>query len=301
MFVASVHQSASTLLSLPDSKAHNQEQRTALEEYAAIVPAHAPEKEFVEQERHMAYVKHTVLSKVMYDADTAIITLDGRLDCESGQFAFLWLPGIGEKPFSIAESEPFTFIIKKRGKISQVLVGMAAGATVYVRGVYGAPVALPQVEEALLIAGGTGVAVLPAMARKLAGQGTRLRILIGTSSKAPAGVPALMEDTLAQYGSFTCIPDDGKPARVLDYLETEVDIKPGTACFVVGPEKFMARAGKTLLASGIAPGNIQMSMEKMTLCGIGMCGACACGERLTCRYGTFVPYDYLLKEAPEFL
>ena len=42
-------------------------------------------------------------------------------------------------------------------------------------------------------------------------------------------------------------------------------------------------------------------MERMTLCGIGMCGECACGDRLTCRWGTFMRYDYLKQEASELL
>lgn len=288
VFVSSVKQTAATLLSHAGIR-------------GAKTTDYEPEKDMVRTERSMAYTSHTVLSKVMYDDSTAVITLDGRMDCESGQFAFLWLPGIGEKPFSIAESEPFTFIIKRRGKVSSALVALEAGDTVYVRGVYGAPVEIPRVDDALLIAGGTGVAVLPAMTRQLAARGTRIRILTGTTSTVPEGTPALMEETLSRYGEFTCIPDDGVPARVLEHMEKHVEIAPDTEAFIIGPEKFMARAARLMLARGIGAEHIHLSMEKLTLCGIGMCGACVCGEKLTCRYGTFMTYDYLLKEAPEFL
>ncbi|AEC02248.1 dihydroorotate dehydrogenase [Parasphaerochaeta coccoides] len=294
MFVSSVRQTATTVLAGKQSAHQSTNQSTPPVQ-------HMPEKDMVRQERGMAYVRHIVLSKVMYDEATAVITLDGHLECQSGQFTFLWLPGIGEKPFSVAESEPFTFIIKVRGKVSAALVALESGDSVYVRGVYGASLTIPRTDDALLIAGGTGVAVLPDMTRRLAQQGTRIRILTGTTSTVSKGTPALLEAELSQYGEFTCVPDDGVPARVLDYVEKHVETSVPTEVFIIGPEKFMARAARLMLSRGIGAEHIHLSMEKLTLCGIGMCGACVCGERLTCQYGTFMTYDYLLKEMPEFL
>jgi len=63
----------------------------------------------------------------------------------------------------------------------------------------------------------------------------------------------------------------------------------------------MAIASRKLLGRNIAEENLYLSMERMTLCGIGMCGECACGDRLTCRWGTFMRYDYLKQEASELL
>ncbi|MGD9926671.1 MAG: dihydroorotate dehydrogenase, partial [Sphaerochaeta sp.] len=53
---------------------------------------------YIINHRQMAYVKHQVLKSEQYGKDTRIITLDGTLDCKAGQFAFLWIPTIGEKP-----------------------------------------------------------------------------------------------------------------------------------------------------------------------------------------------------------
>ncbi|HKL59197.1 MAG TPA: dihydroorotate dehydrogenase, partial [Sphaerochaeta sp.] len=73
------------------------------------------------------------------------------------------------------------------------------------------------------------------------------------------------------------------------------------ACYLVGPEKFMEIAAKKLIGRGIREDLLYLSMEKLTLCGIGMCGECACGDRLTCRWGTFMQYDYLALHAPEMV
>jgi dihydroorotate dehydrogenase (NAD+) catalytic subunit len=253
---------------------------------------------FLIGERQMAYSKHLVTDFKQYGKDTVIIELDGRLDCKAGQFAFLWLPMVGEKPFSVAHNEPLTFIIKKRGPFSEALCNLRVGSELYVRGLYGARLENRPSRQALLIAGGTGVAVLPSLAQQLKEQGTHMTILIGTSEEV-AG-KALLEDELAAFGSFTCIADAGRPGRVLDLLDT-IELDPQTSCYLVGPEIFMAIASRKLLGRNIAEENLYLSMERMTLCGIGMCGECACGDRLTCRWGTFMRYDYLKQEASELL
>jgi dihydroorotate dehydrogenase (NAD+) catalytic subunit len=246
----------------------------------------------------MAYEKHQVLKSEQYGKDTRIITLDGTLDCKAGQFAFLWIPTIGEKPFSVAHNDPLTFIVKNRGPFSAELCALQAGDDVYVRGLYGAQLNNEKTKKALLLGGGTGVAVLPSLADQLQGQGTEMSILVGTSESVEG--KALLEEDLSSYGSFTCIADDGRPGRVLDLLDT-IPLDEEQACYLVGPEVFMAIACRKLLARGIKEHNLYLSMERTTLCGVGMCGECACGDRLTCRWGTFMQYDYLAKEAPELI
>lgn len=253
---------------------------------------------FLIGERQMAYRRHSVQDIRQYGASTAIITLDGALDCKAGQFAFLWLPQVGEKPFSVAHNEPLTFIVKERGPFSKALCSLKIGDELYVRGLYGAELENTRTDRALLIGGGTGVAVLPSLAQKLKEQGTAMTILIGTSESFDG--KALLEDELSGYGSFSCIADDGRPGRVLDSLDT-LALAGDEAAYLVGPEIFMAIAARKLLARGIRKELLYLSMERMTLCGIGMCGECACGDRLTCRWGTFMDWEYLEREAPDLV
>lgn len=253
---------------------------------------------FVAKERQMAYEKHTVTSVEQHGSATAIITLDGSLDCKAGEFAFLWIPQVGEKPFSVALNNPLTFVVKDRGPFSEALCNLKAGDTLYVRGLYGAEIENEATKHALLLGGGTGVAVLPSLAKKLHGQGSELTILVG-SSEEPSETP-LLGEVLSAYGSFECVYDAGKPGRVLELLE-RIPLEADQAAYLVGPEIFMALAAEELLKRGIPEDRIFLSMELMTLCGIGMCGECACGDRLTCRWGTFMPYEYIAREAPELL
>lgn len=285
-----------------DQKAWPEYLAAVKQEAEAILSGDNPTEEqstsYIIKDRQMAYEKHHVVKSEQYGKDTRVITLDGTLDCKAGQFAFLWIPTIGEKPFSVAHNDPLTFIVKNRGPFSAELCALKAGDDVYVRGLYGAQLNNELTKKALLLGGGTGVAVLPSLADQLQGQGTEMSILVGTSESVEG--KALLEEDLSSYGSFTCIADDGRPGRVLDLLDS-IPLDEEQACYLVGPEVFMAIACRKLLARGIKEHNLYLSMERTTLCGIGMCGECACGDRLTCRWGTFMQYDYLAKEAPELI
>ena len=63
----------------------------------------------------------------------------------------------------------------------------------------------------------------------------------------------------------------------------------------------MAIAATRLIKEGAAKSDIYLSLERSTLCGIGMCGECVCGDRLTCQWGTFQKYEYIKENAPELL
>ena len=67
---------------------------------------------FLIAERQMAYSEHTVTEVEQYAKDTVIISLDGCPSLQGGEYAFLWMPGLGEKPFSVAHNDPLTFIVK---------------------------------------------------------------------------------------------------------------------------------------------------------------------------------------------
>jgi len=247
----------------------------------------------------MKYQPFTITKKIEHTEDISIFYLDGSMKCGPGEYAFIWIPGVGEKPFSIAEQNPLTFIVKRRGHFTHELLSRSAGDVLYVRGVYGAEVKIPEKCRAVLAAGGTGIAVLPSLAEKLSQKNIGMDIYYGTSSDDER--QPLLKEKLSEYGSFSAVPDAGTPGRVLDVLaKSEMDLSDA-ACFFVGPELFMSKAVKIAVDRGADKSAVMLSMERPSLCGIGMCGECACGDRLTCQYGTFVSYEFLENNAPELL
>lgn len=257
---------------------------------------------FIRTDNRMEYTKHTVLSVVEHTKDMLIITLSGKLNCKSGEFAFLFIPGKGEKPFSVAHNEPLTFLIRKRGEFTKALFELKEGDTIYTRGLYGKPLIHEKKKNVLLIGGGSGVAVLPLLCNMVEADNSKVDVLVGTTLD-PIGVDnkALFEDFFNNFGTYTVIADDGKPGRVLDHISEHIYDVNDTAVYIVGPEKFMSIAASKLTSLGISKDDIYMSMERSTMCGIGMCGECVCGDRLACQYGTFFTYSYLLNNAKDLL
>ena len=173
---------------------------------------------------------------------------------------------------------------------------MKEGDTVYTRGLYGSPMVYKPSARALLIGGGTGAAVLPLIGEKLRGDGTVMDIRVGVTEKSDGKDPLQAE--LEAYGTYLSVADEGKPGRVLDTITAE-DIEGDTSAYIVGPGKMMEKAAHILEALGMDDSRIYLSMEKNTMCGIGMCGECVCGGHLPCKEGTFFTWHTLKENGAE--
>ena len=251
---------------------------------------------YLSTENKLEYTPHTVIGKEMHSSGVMILTLSGTMQCQPGEFVFIWLPGHGEKPFSVAVNNPLTFLIKKRGEFTEALFGVKEGDTVYTRGLYGSPMVYKPSVRAILIGGGTGAAVLPLIGEKLRGDGTVMDIRVGVTEKSAGKDPLQAE--LEAYGSYLSVADDGKPGRVLDTITAE-DIEGDTSAYIVGPGKMMEKAAHILESLGMDDSRIYLSMEKNTMCGIGMCGECVCGGHLPCKEGTFFTWHTLKENGAE--
>lgn len=251
--------------------------------------------DYIVRGNKLQYTKHTVISTRTVGGDMKEIVLSGELNSMPGQFAFLWIPQVGEKPFSVAGNNPLKFLIKKRGLFTDYCFNLKTGDTVYTRGLYGKPMNIVSSKKALLIAGGSGAAVLPLIGEQLQKLNVPMTIRVGVVENHE--IEPLKED-LYKYGDTQYIADNGKPGRVLDEISQDM-ISGDTRVYVVGPGKMMELAAKKLVSLGMSEDKIMLSMEKLTLCGVGMCGECYCANKLPCKEGTFYSYKEL-KENGEY-
>lgn len=244
--------------------------------------------------RQMEYRPFTILKSEEGPGGLRRITLSGSARYESGQFAFLWIPGVGEKPFSVALAEPLTFLVRPRGEMTRALCRMEEGETLYLRGVYGAGAAIFPGSRAWILAGGTGLAVVPRLAEELQNAGCEVTVFMGLSdaSGEAAGVSeeVFLEEEISRYGKYRIVPDRGKPGRAVEEFLKELSGSgraEDAAVYTIGPFPFMDGVARGARREGVDPGKIQISIETPTRCGVGLCGECACAGRLTCREGTF--------------
>ncbi|WP_369809240.1 tRNA-dihydrouridine synthase [Oceanicoccus sp. KOV_DT_Chl] len=59
----------------------------------------------------------TLVSNEKVCDDIAILTFDKKVGVQAGEFIFLWIPGLGEKPFSALTDDPFSLVIINLGSL----------------------------------------------------------------------------------------------------------------------------------------------------------------------------------------
>jgi anaerobic sulfite reductase subunit B len=189
--------------------------------------------------------------------------------------------------------------------VTHALCGLPVGGTVGLRGPFGTEWGLGDDRlvsgaDAVIVAGGIGMAPLRGLARDLLarqhrGHG-RLYVLVG--ARSPDQVVFAEElESWRRDGAFVDVSVDqpGPGWRgTVGVVTTLLDSAPFDAArataFVCGPEVMMRFTASALLHRGVEAERIRISLERNMQCGLGLCGHCQLGPLLVCRDGPVVPY-----------
>ncbi len=223
-----------------------------------------------------------------------------------GQFAELSLAGIGAFPISAAacgDDTIFQSCIRRAGRVTSALYQLAEGDRVGLRGPFGNgfPLADFRGQDALLIAGGLGMAPLRGLLHALLGQREAMGdiiLLYGSREEELLLFRDELED-LAEKGRIrlrfsvdftTELPWPGagflcKVGLVPELLDC-VPFAPGrTVAAVCGPPALYSCVPEELAALGVAPERIFLTLERRMKCGVGQCCHCVTGGTFVCRDG----------------
>ncbi len=243
------------------------------------------------------------------NAATRSLVLDGRLDAAPGQFAMAWLPGVDEKPFSLAHADPVILTVAAVGPFSRALHGLAVGDCIWLRGPLGRGYAITPTRgsssasvsrpHALLIGGGYGVAPLRFLAERLLDAGYAVSMIIGARSAADlllVGAFQAMEVRLwlaSEDGSA------GLRGLATDAIGPALAAAPAETAMVYacGPTGMLRAIAATCQARNLPA---QLSWEAHMRCAIGLCGSCEVGDGwLTCLDGPVFSFDPLAFDLSE--
>ncbi len=220
--------------------------------------------------------------------DISILRFDRGVDVRPGEFVFLWIPGVGEKPFSALTDDPFSLVVINVGEFTSRAIALPVGSTAYVRGPHGQPVTPPDGTRIVAVAGGTGLAAVYQLARDhgnatvFMGARTAERLYFVDECAACADVQIATDDGSRGY--------KGLVTELLDrYLaKLPADELRSLSFYNCGPEP-MVHAATAVQRKYCEPGQIFSAIDYLTKCGVGVCGACAApdGRRL-CVDGPFL-------------
>lgn len=224
-----------------------------------------------------------------------------------GQFSMVYAVGVGEVPISISGDpglEGFLeYTIRGVGGVTNALCRLGPGDVLGVRGPYGAgwPLEEAHGRDLVIVAGGIGLAPLrPAVSYALAHRDRFDALSLLYGARTPEDL--LFNPRLHEWRSRFDIEvevtvDRGAPGwmgdvGVVTQLFTRVPFEPErTTALVCGPEVMMRAAARRLLAYGVSPADINVSLERNMKCGIGLCGHCQLGTDFLCKDGPVFSYE----------
>lgn len=236
----------------------------------------------------MAFEPVTLVENKKVCEDITILTFDRKINIQAGEFVFLWLPGIGEKPFSALTDDPFSLVVIDVGLFTHALMDLPVGTQAYVRGPHGIPVEPADDTKVIAVAGGTGLAAVYQLARDFgnaeifAGARTAQRLYYLRECRDIAQVHVATDDGSEGYhGLVTELLRE----RLQNMSEDELKQLQFYNC---GPEP-MVHAAIAVQLEFCKPRQIFSAIDYLTKCGVGICGACTApdGRRL-CVDGPFL-------------
>ncbi|MFH1721717.1 MAG: dihydroorotate dehydrogenase electron transfer subunit [Candidatus Altiarchaeota archaeon] len=227
--------------------------------------------------------------------DIVTITVPLVHDARPGQFSMLWLPGVGEKPFSYSRigKNDAEFTIASVGKYTSQAVNLKEGDRIGVRGPYGNGFKIKG-KNVCVVGGGVGTAPLLPLLQSLSAQKVKSTIVFGYKSKGRLiFVERIKEMGLESHISTEdgCVGTKGYCSDVFDDLVTAHRFDHVYSC---GPEPMMKRVLDICVREKI-PG--QYSIERYMKCGYGICGQCTLDPSglLVCLDGPVFSNEQLIK------
>ncbi len=241
------------------------------------------------------------IKKIVKETDTVnTYIFDYALESKPGQFVMMWIPGVDEKPMSVAydDGKEFWVTVCDVGPASNALFKMKEGDYVGIRGPFGTHYHFEEGDHLALVAGGYGAAPMYFVAIEALKKNCKIEFLIGARSK---DLVLYTNKILGLHGvNLHISTNDGSMGmqgfvtNLLDSVIEEVEKKNEKIdkVFTCGPEIMMKFVGDIAWKSGI---DCYVSVEKYMKCGVGVCGQCAVDPSgvLACRQGSVMKYNYV--------
>ncbi|MCL4435721.1 MAG: dihydroorotate dehydrogenase electron transfer subunit, partial [Thaumarchaeota archaeon] len=205
-----------------------------------------------------------------------------------GQFAMLWVPGVGESPMSLSVMDKqglCGFTVKSVGSTSNALCSLREGDQVGVRGPYGNRFSLIN-GSSLLVGGGTGLAPLIPLSQQLIERGCHVTLILAAKTRSELLFLKEAEHLLQPpRHQLVVATDDGSYGFKGFASDCAADLlkrERYNMIYTCGPEKMMRKIFDLAEAKTIP---VQASLERYMKCGFGLCGSCAIGPYLVCTDG----------------
>lgn len=230
------------------------------------------------------YRPFVVRDKRMLGSDLALVAFHQSLPAEPGQFVFVKTAADQSKPYSVASNEHggLELLVRGVGPASRALQAVEPGAVLRIRGPYGRAFSLPAGAAVVFVGAGCGIAPILRAARSHDGP---MCFALGTKS---VEATAFLE-RFEELGPVVHATEDGSSGfegvavDALEQLLQRDDVRgqmgEQPVFYNCGPEIVLSQADE-VEQRVTEPQRIFHVVERITACGIGICGKCATPEGL---------------------
>ena len=230
---------------------------------------------------------------------------EDKFSYQSGQFAELSVPGLGEIPIGIASSPTEKGIVKftifRTGKVTSYLHSMKAGDIMGIRGPLGHPFPWDTLtgKNVVIIGGGFAFTTLRSSIITMLHPDNRKNfgdIHVVYGARSPGML--LYKDELAAWAERDDIhmnitvdgTDDPEWKYNKGFVPTITEEKSpqgddDTYAIICGPPIMIKFTQPVLDKLGYGHDHIIMSLENRMKCGVGKCGRCNVGSKYVCKDG----------------
>lgn len=211
-----------------------------------------------------------------------------------GQFLMLWVPGVDEIPLSVLDAHrngTVAVLVKKVGPATEALHGMKAGQMIGVRGPFGTWFSIRN-GKSLMVGGGTGVAPLLLLARRLMSKSRDFSFVMGAKTEEELILIHELERICSGKNLVATTEDGSRGLKCLatDPLETMLAKEKPDVIYACGPEQMIRKVFELAEEHGV---DMEASLERLMRCAMGLCGSCIIGKYRVCRDGPVFTMDEL--------
>ncbi len=238
---------------------------------------------------------------------TFTFTVEGQeiIDYLPGQFFMLTVFGVGEAPFAFSSiaGKKFQATIREAGTVTEALHKLSVGNKVGIRGPFGKPFPLEDLQKAgtiLVVAGGIGLPPLRSLIQYIhANNFPKQVILYGARTPGDLIYKKQFEMWKKKLKTEMLVTVDRGDQKwkgnvgVVTTLFDKIKVPEKVKVVTIGPAIMMKFVIKKCLELGIQPEDIIVSLENRMTCGYGKCGNCGYGKYLVCKDGPVFSYEQI--------
>ena len=219
-----------------------------------------------------------------------------------GQFFMLSIPKVGEAPISVSgkDDDYVEFTIRKVGRLTEGIFGLAPGENLFMRGPYGNsfPIDKFKGKDLLVICGGTGMAPVRTTLNYFynhPGQCKSVNLIAGFKNLDSVLFTDELEKYKNRFNTWYCLDNMEAPGFhkgfVTNYIkEVPISSFEDYNIVIVGPPAMMRFSAQECMNNGAAIEKIWVSFERKMSCAVGKCGHCKINETYVCLEGPVFNY-----------